>query len=219
MEEDDNFEQSQIRCKLILVGDSYVGKTSIIARYIKKYQDNYPCTVSASFTTKLEIINGKQINFELWDTVGEEKYRSVNNIFYKEAQICLMVFDITNKKTFESIKNYWYKEIKNESCEHIIFHIAGNKIDLFENEQVTKDEVKAFCKQINCDFDYISAKENKFIDGLFQKLGEIYLNSDAYINFTNNQHNTIRVSVNTFQNNPEGSEKGGKGGKGCCSFL
>ena len=57
MEEDDNFEQSQIRCKLILVGDSYVGKTSIIARYIKKYQDNYPCTVSASFTTKLEIIN------------------------------------------------------------------------------------------------------------------------------------------------------------------
>ena len=127
-----------------------------------------------------------------------------------------MVFDITNKKTFESIKNYWYKEIKNESCEHIIFHIAGNKIDLFENEQVTKDEVKAFCKQINCDFDYISAKENKFIDGLFQKLGEIYLNSDAYRNFKNNQHNRIRVSLKSFQENLEVKEKTKKR---CCFFL
>ena len=216
MEEDDNSGQSQIRCKLILVGDSYVGKTTSIGRYIKKYKDKYPCTVSASFTTKLENINGKQINFELWDTAGEEKYRSVNNIFYKEAQICLMVFDITNKETFESLKNYWYKEIKNECSEHIIFHIAGNKIDLFENEQIKKDEVKEFCKQINCDFDYISAKENKFIDDLFKKLGEKFLNSDACRNIKNTQQSTIRVSIKSFQDNPEDEEKKQKH---CCFFL
>ena len=182
----------------------------------KKYKDNYPCTVSASFTTKLEIINGKQINFELWDTAGEEKFRSVNNVFYRDAQICIMVFDITQRKTFESLENYWYKEIKNECSEHTIFHVAGNKIDLFENEQVNKDEVKAFCNKINCGFDFISAKENKFIDDLFQKLGDKYLKSDAYKIFRNNQHNKIRVSLNSFQNNPDGSENEGNGGKGCC---
>jgi len=212
MEEDDNSDL--IRCKLILVGDSYVGKTSIIGRYINKYKENFQATISASFTsTKLEIINGKQINFELWDTAGEEKFRSVNNVFYRDAQICIMVFDITQRKTFESLENYWYKEIKNECSEHTIFHVAGNKIDLFENEQVNKDEVKAFCNKINCGFDFISAKENKFIDDLFQKLGEIYLKSDAYRNYKNNQHSKIRVSR---PNNPNGIENGGNEGKGCC---
>ena len=205
----DEDESEQIRCKLILVGDSYVGKTSIIGRYIKKYKDTYPCTISASFTTKLEKINGKQINFELWDTAGTEKYRSVNNLFYKEAQICLMVFDITKKKTFESLKNYWYNVIKNESPEGIIFHVAGNKIDLFENEEVNKNEVKEFCQNIDCGFDFISAKENQFIDGLFKKLGEKFLNSGIkYIGSTKN--NRIRVSI------PGPQEKKEKRKKSCC---
>ena len=214
MDEDEN--SAQIHCKLILVGDGYVGKTSIIGRYIKKYKDQYPCTISASFTNKIENINGKQIYFELWDTAGEEKYRSVNSIFYKEAQICLMVFDITLKKTFESLKNYWYKEIKNECSKDIIFHVAGNKIDLFESEQVNKQEVKAFCDEINCGFDYISAKENKFIDDLFKKLGEKFLNSDACRNIRNSQHNRMRVTLGNNQDNPNDN---GKGGKPCCFFL
>ena len=211
MEEDNNSEQ--IRCKLILVGDSYVGKTSIIGRYIKKYNESFPCTIAASFTTKIEKINGKQINFELWDTAGMEKFRSVENLFYKEAQICLMVFDITNKKTFESLKNYWYNAIKEACPEGIIFHIAGNKIDLFEKEEVKKKEVKEFCNQINCDFDYISAKENQFIDDVFKKLGEKFLNSDISKKIKNNQNNPIRVSVGSFQNSPEIEQQKKNG---CC---
>ena len=211
MDVDSNSEQ--IRCKIILVGDSYVGKTSIIGRYIKKYNEKYPCTIAATFTTKIEKINGKQINFELWDTAGMEKFRSVENLFYKEAQICLLVFDITKRATFESLKNYWYNVIKNESPEGIIFHIAGNKVDLFENEEVKKKEVKEYCDKINCDFDYISAKENQFIDELFKKLGEKFLNSDISKNMKNAQNNRIRVSFPSFQNSPE-HEQDKK--KGCC---
>ena len=88
--------ETPIRCKTILVGDSGVGKTSIINRYVKKKinaQENV--TIGASFTNKLGNINGRQIVFEIWDTAGQERFRSINNIFYQDAHICIMVYDIS----------------------------------------------------------------------------------------------------------------------------
>ena len=97
-----------IPCKVILVGDSGVGKTTIIDRYLNKYKENESSTLSTSYYTKTETINNYKINFQIWDTVGQEQYRSLNSLFFKDAQICLMVFDITRDETFDSIKNYWY---------------------------------------------------------------------------------------------------------------
>ena len=96
--ENEPIDQSPIRCKTIIVGDSGVGKTSIISRYLKKYNDKEMSTIGASFTNKLETIDGKVILFEIWDTAGQERYRSINNIFYQDAYICLLVYDITKKK-------------------------------------------------------------------------------------------------------------------------
>ena len=102
-------------CKTILIGESGVGKSCIIYRYINnKYDENSMSTTGANYITKhceFEEYD-KSILFQIWDTAGQEKYRGLAKIFYKDAKIIILVYDITNKKSFEEIKNYWYKQIK-----------------------------------------------------------------------------------------------------------
>ena len=180
MSEDITKFQDPIRCKAIIVGESGVGKTSIIGRYIRKFNPNEKSTIGASFTNKKDIINGKTILFEIWDTAGQERFRSINTIFYQDAYICIMVYDITDKKSFESLKNYWYSSVKENSTEGIIFHIAGNKIDLLENEEVDRNVIKEYCNTIDAEYNFISALEASYIDDLFKKVGERFLKSDIY---------------------------------------
>ena len=109
-------------CKTILIGESGVGKTSIIARYINnKYEEGIMSTHGANYISKnveFEEYN-ESINFQIWDTAGQEKYRGLTKIFYKDAKIIILVYDISNRKSFEEIKNYWYKQIMENSNEKI----------------------------------------------------------------------------------------------------
>jgi len=180
--DNNQFDINPIRCKTILVGNSGVGKTSIISRYLGKYNPDEKTTIGASFTNKLEKINDKQILFEIWDTAGQERYRSINNIFYQDAYICLLVYDITDRQSFEDIRDYWYKSVLEEAPENIIFHLVGNKADLFINEKIDRKEVEDYCKEIDMEVTFISAqKENSAdIDILFNKLGEKFINSDLF---------------------------------------
>ena len=180
MTDDSSNNKDPIRCKTIIVGDSGVGKTTIIGRYINKYSPNEKTTIGASFTNKLETINNKQILFEIWDTAGQERFRSINSIFYQDAYICIMVYDITKKKTFDSLQEYWYNAVKEGGSEGIIFHVAGNKIDLFEEEEVERNEVKNYCESIGCEYNFISANENTYIDDLFKRIAEKFLKSELY---------------------------------------
>ena len=107
--------------KVVLVGESGVGKTCIITRFIKNefIYDEIP-TIFASYSEKiLELKNyDEQIRFHLWDTAGQEKYRSIANIFYKDSNAAILVYDITNRKSFEEIKDYWYDEVKKYTKEN-----------------------------------------------------------------------------------------------------
>ena len=175
---DDNL----IRCKTIIVGNSGVGKTSIISRYLGRFNPNEKTTIGASFTNKIQTVNDKQIIFEIWDTAGQERFRSINTIFYQDAYICLLVYDITCKQSFEDIKNYWYNSVVEQSSKNIIFHLVGNKIDLLEQEEMDKKDVEAYGKEINAEVSFISAKDdnNSYVDLLFQKLGEKFINSQLF---------------------------------------
>ena len=169
-----------ISCKVILVGDSGVGKTSIINRYLNHYTDFQKATIGASYVNKLETIDNYKINFDIWDTAGQERFRSVNTIFYKEAYVCIMVYDITSPESFESIKNYWYNTVKENSFDDIIFGIAGNKIDKYEEEKVDQNVVNEYCKSIDALFKTTSAKQNTCIDDIFQELGKRFIKSDLF---------------------------------------
>ncbi len=108
-------EKEAFPCKVVLIGESGVGKTSIISRYISNtFCAVLTATPGASFTTKTIYIQEckQSIKFEIWDTAGQEKYRSLAKVFYKNAAVCILVYDITRKASFEELKNYWLNEIK-----------------------------------------------------------------------------------------------------------
>ena len=119
-----NYQQNETHiCKVVLLGESSVGKTSILSRFINdRFNKNEIATTGAAYATKSIIFkdyNDQIIKFEIWDTAGQEKYRSLSKIFYKDASIAILVYDITKEKTFEEIKNYWYPQIKENSVEDI----------------------------------------------------------------------------------------------------
>jgi small GTP-binding protein len=103
-------------CKVVLLGESGVGKTCIIARFINNtFEDNIMSTTGASYagkTMSFDELNGQSIKFEIWDTAGQEKYRALTKIFYKDAGVAILVYDITRKESFDEIKNYWFNQIK-----------------------------------------------------------------------------------------------------------
>lgn len=171
---------NNITLKVVLVGDSGVGKTCIIQRFSNDtYDDQTESTIASAYTYKmLEFKDfNKSISFDIWDTAGQELYRSLAKNFYLNAAIGILVYDIRRKESFESIKTFWYEELKNSGEENMIFGIAGNKCDLFNEEEVKESEVKEFAKKIGAIFQLTSAQDNIGIKELFNDLGTKYLES------------------------------------------
>ena len=204
----------EIPCKIILIGDSGVGKTSIIETYIENFKGNPLSTLTASYYSKVVIINDYKIVFQIWDTVGQEQYRSINTLFFKDAQICLMVYDITREATFKSIKNYWHESVVNNGLEGVIFGIAGNKSDLYENENVDNNEVKEFCNEIGAIFKFTSVNQNSNINELFMALGEKFVNSSFMLELGDEYFNQRNNSLNSFKIKKDRDNKKKK--KVCC---
>ena len=117
-EEEEDYEEGEDgkQCKVVLLGESGVGKTSIISRFIDDvFEEGLETTTGASYAGKNMVFKDYQnqvVNFEIWDTAGQEKYRALTQIFYKDASIAILVYDITNEESFEEIKNYWYDQVK-----------------------------------------------------------------------------------------------------------
>ena len=110
------------KCKLVFIGDSGVGKTAIISRFIKgTFENNYDSTNGATFANKKIEYKDKKIclQFDIWDTAGQEKFKSLTKFFYKDAGIAILVYDITRIESFNSLKNFWMKQLKNNSGSNI----------------------------------------------------------------------------------------------------
>ena len=167
-------DPNSLSCKVVLLGETTVGKTSIISRFVDdSFDPNCITSLGASFISKEIYIAEfkKKIKFDIWDTAGQEKYRTLARIFYKDAVIIIFVYDITKKKTFEELKNYWYGQIKDYGIQNPILAIAANKSDLYDKEQVDENEAKAYADKIGAIFKSTSALSNTGIDTLFNHLG------------------------------------------------
>jgi len=166
--------------KVILLGDTGVGKSSIIKRYYEDvFDQNMGTTFGSNFIEKIVTFEGKKVKLEIWDTAGQEEYRSVTKIFVKNSKIIILVYSVVDKRTFDCL-NYWYDFIQREIGPSVIMGLAGNKTDLiFEEEykeEVTSLEGKEYAKKIGATFSLVSAKEsNKEIITLFQQCLERYL--------------------------------------------
>ena len=202
MEEEENSKF----CKIILLGESGVGKTCIIDRLINnKYDDIGISSIAASFTNKtmaFKEFKGQSVRFEIWDTAGQEKYRSLNKIFYKDVGAAILVYDITNQQSFEELKKYWYQQIKEFAPKNtskklfylilffflLVIWIAGNKSDRFDEEVVKEEEVKNFAKKKGLLFRLTSALSSFGIEELFSIIGCKILESNFKDDFNKNKN-------------------------------
>ena len=115
-------DEGALTCKVVLIGESGVGKTSIISRYTTNtFKSQLMSTPGANFVTKNVIMEDKNqtIRFEIWDSAGQERYRALAKVFYKNAAVCVLVYDITRKASFEELKNYWVGQIKDNAQKDI----------------------------------------------------------------------------------------------------
>ena len=184
---EDGEENEFCTCKVVILGEPGVGKTSIISRYVtNQFSPVVISTTGASYSTKiLKIDDENSIKFQIWDTAGQERFRSLAKIFYQNAVAVILVYDITVRETFEQLQKYWIKEIEENAPTDIILALAANKSDKYENELVDLNEGKELARQLNAIFKSTSALNSKGIDDLFLSIGKKFLDPTYSVNISN----------------------------------
>ena len=178
---DDDYE-NVMDVKLILLGETGVGKTSIINRYIQDtFSDNLMASTSMTYARKDLTINRQKIQLNIWDTVGQEKFRALSKLFFKDTKIVILVYSVINKKSFENL-DFWLNSVKETIGNDFILGVAGNKCDLFLEQQVDEELAEEFAKKNGGFFEQVSAKENKNgLDNYIFKLVSEYLKNNPNV--------------------------------------
>jgi Ras-related protein Rab-22 len=206
--------------KIVLLGDSGVGKTCLISRFISgQFDANVNSTNGASYASKkVEFPElGKSLVLDIWDTAGQEKYKSLTKFFYKDAAMVVLVYDITRRESFDNLKNFWYKEIKEYGEKDIVLGIAGNKSDLYDDEAVPEKEAREFADSIDAIFTLTSAQNNSGVNKLFENIGKKFLDpnfQEKVEEVKNIREAQQSVSLDRNKVKPETKEEKKK--KGCC---
>jgi small GTP-binding protein len=210
-------EKKAPNVKVVLLGDSGVGKTCLITRYISEtFEQNTASTNGASYASKKVNYDKlkKTITLDIWDTAGQEKYKALTKFFYKDAAIAILVYDITQKNSFESIKSYWYEQVKENGEKTVVLGIVGNKSDLYEQEEVPENDAREFAQSIGAIFALTSAKMNTGVDALFEDAGNKYLDPSFQQKVmqeqeANKEEKGQKITLNQEEVKKEKKKKGG----------
>ena len=159
--------------KILIIGDSYVGKTNILKRFLHNQFDiNTKETVGVEFGSKNYNMGEKDIvKAQIWDTAGQERYRAITKAYYKGAKGALLVYDISRKSSFDNIDN-WLIDLRTNGDKDIIIVLIGNKSDLIDKREVSKEEAEIKAEQFNIAFLETSAKSGENIDKAFTEIIE-----------------------------------------------
>ena len=156
-----------IKLKLIVVGNQGTGKSCILNRFINEtFEENYEATIGLDFQSKNITIHDQDVRLIIYDTAGQEKFRSLIPMYIREAQIILFIYDISDEESFNSIPK-WIQEVKEVLKEEVVFALIGNKIDLESQRKVSFEDGKKFAEQNNFVFQEVSAKTGKNFENLF----------------------------------------------------
>merc|ERR1711934_84112 len=181
------YDRRKILLKVILLGDSGVGKTSLMNKYVtSKFSNTYKATIGADFLTKQIEIDGKMVTIQIWDTAGQERYESLGNAFYRGADACVLVFDVNNLESFQRLKWWQEKFMANSkgsskrlpkpgdaSMPKALFMVLGNKCDMESGRQVTEKKARQWTEdEGNLAYFETSAKDGTNVEEAFQVLAE-----------------------------------------------
>ena len=156
--------------KILIIGDSGAGKSCLMLRYTRDdYRDNYMTTIGVDFQTRFIQIKNEIIKLLLWDTAGQEKFRSITEAYYRGSHGVLIVYDITDLKSFKNIKR-WLSDIKSHALEDVQILLVGNKCDLIENRQVSYEQGKKLADDVGINFIETSAKTSMNVEEAFMMI-------------------------------------------------
>ena len=165
-------EEYDVLFKLVIIGDSGVGKTNILSRYLNdEFSLTSKATVGVEFGSTMVKKNGKLIKLQIWDTAGQERYKSITTSYYKGAKGAFVVYDITKEKTFKNIDK-WILELKANGSEDILIILIGNKLDLEKNREVNTEEVKKKAEELKVAYFETSALDGSNIEHAFDVIVE-----------------------------------------------
>ena len=196
------------KLKCVLIGETAVGKTSIITQYINnEFNPDVKSSIGVDNLIKEIEIENTKIKFELWDTPGQKIYTSANKIFMKNTDIALIVYDITNKETFEKV-NHWINLVKEvNGNRNLIIGIAANKSDLYENAEVNREEGEEYAKKINALYFESTATDHENVVNIFEELIKAYINTFKKKDKNIIPDSTKKVDGNKVNQNTELSSK------------
>lgn len=188
--------------KVLVIGDSGCGKSALIIRYCEnEFSETYFNTIGVDFKMKTKEINNKNIKINIWDTAGQEKFRSLVSSYYRNADIVILTFDLTNIQSFRNIE-YWYNEIDFLNTYDKVIFLVGTKCDNINNIIVNKDEIDGMCKKYDIKYYETSAKKNMNIDNLFNNVFEeiynIYISKMTKPNLSKENQLIIDQSKNKY---------------------
>ena len=163
-------DEYEMMFKIVLVGDASVGKTNIMSKYLKnEFHEDSKATVGVEFGSKQFTVEGHQIKAQIWDTAGQERYKAITSAYYKGAKGAFVVYDITRKQSFESVDR-WINDLKATADKKLSIIIIGNKCDLEDQRQVTKEQGEEKAKNAEVAFMETSALSGENLEKAFEKM-------------------------------------------------
>ena len=168
-------ESYEMMFKVVIVGDSFVGKTNIMSKYLKnEFHEDTKATVGVEFGSKQFKIGGHNIRAQIWDTAGQERYKSITSAYYKGAKGAFVVYDITRKESFDSIDK-WINDLYSSADKKLTIVVIGNKNDLEDQRIITKEQGQEKANKLNIAFMETSALTGNNLDKAFEMMmNEVY---------------------------------------------
>ena len=200
--------------KIVLIGDSSVGKTNILSKFLSnEFDPDSKATVGVEFGTKDFLIENNKVKVQIWDTAGQERYRSITNAYYKGAKGSLLVYDITNPKSFENLDK-WLSDLKSNGEDKVSVILIGNKSDLENERKITLEQGKEKAEFFKIAFMETSALNGNNIEKAFNELiTDVYKNHhDLFEKQAKVEITEKAIDIDNTEGNKEVEEKKG----GCC---
>lgn len=222
--------RKKVLLKVIILGDSGVGKTSLMNQYVnRKFSNQYKATIGADFLTKDIIIGDRQVTLQIWDTAGQERFQSLGVAFYRGADACVLVYDVTTQNSFKTLET-WRDEFLIQAsprdAEHFPFLLIGNKVDIAstgengtgQGREVSEKRAQAWANtKGNMPYFECSAKENTNVEQAFETVARAALEQENNENFNLYDDGLTNNRIQLNHSNTGGSMHNNQnGGGGCC---
>lgn len=191
--------------KLLIIGNSSVGKTSFLFRYADdSFTSAFVSTVGIDFKVKTVFRHDKRVKLQIWDTAGQERYRTITTAYYRGAMGFILMYDITNEESFNAVQD-WCTQIKMYSWDNAQVVLVGNKCDLEHDRAVTQERGQRLADQLGLEFFETSAKENVNVKVVFERLVDIILEK---MSESSDDPNATGQANNSYGNQPGAYNKG-----------